>query len=112
MQIGGFLIALGDLASDPKIVGACAQTMTDHATPIVVEGTSVDIVGTGGDGLVSCTPPILARAHTHTHTQLLLAGLLASALRADNSAAVAARATRRTPSTAPPPARCSWRRAA
>ena len=75
VQIGGFLIALGDLASDPKIVGACAQTMTDHATPIVVEGTSVDIVGTGGDGLVSCAPPMLARAHTHTHQQLLLVGL-------------------------------------
>lgn len=45
-------MALGP-SSDPDIVGACASTMTDHSVDITVEGTSVDIVGTGGDGLVS-----------------------------------------------------------
>ena len=53
-QIGGFLVALGP-TDDPDVVGACAATMTDHAQQIKVDGISVDIVGTGGDGLVSST---------------------------------------------------------
>lgn len=70
-QIGGFLVALGP-TSDAKIVGACAATMTDHATPIAVEGTSVDIVGTGGDGLVrDCSPRARSRRRLRPPTLLL-----------------------------------------
>jgi hypothetical protein len=50
-QIGGWLVALGRYPDDPTVVGACAATMTDFAQEIRVEGSSVDIVGTGGDGL-------------------------------------------------------------
>ena len=40
------------------MVSACAATMTDYAEKIELEGDSVDIVGTGGDGLVR-TPSLL-----------------------------------------------------
>jgi len=49
-QIGGWLVALRAFPDDPTVVGACASTMTDFAQKISVDGASVDIVGTGGDG--------------------------------------------------------------
>ena len=49
-QIGGWLVALRAFPDDPAVVGACASTMTDFAQKISVNGASVDIVGTGGDG--------------------------------------------------------------
>ena len=69
-QIGGFLVALGP-TDDPDVVGACAATMTDHAQQIKVDGISVDIVGTGGDGLVSST--------TFLHLELPYASLRCAA---------------------------------
>ena len=39
-------------SDDPAVVSACASTMTDYAEEIKLAGESVDIVGTGGDGLV------------------------------------------------------------
>lgn len=53
VQIGGWLIALRAFPDDPAVVGACAETMTNYAQKISLgEGVpSVDIVGTGGDGM-------------------------------------------------------------
>jgi anthranilate phosphoribosyltransferase len=52
-QIGGWLVALRSFPDDPAVVGACAETMTNYAQKISLgEGVaSVDIVGTGGDGM-------------------------------------------------------------
>src|SRR5579872_1745505 len=49
-QIAGFGVALrikGETASE---VTGLAQAMLDHATPIAIEGRTVDLVGTGADG--------------------------------------------------------------
>ncbi len=49
-QIAGFGVALrikGETASE---VTGLAQAMLDHATPISIEGRTVDLVGTGADG--------------------------------------------------------------
>ena len=49
-QIAGFGVALrikGETASE---VTGLAQAMLDHATPISIQGRTVDLVGTGGDG--------------------------------------------------------------
>jgi len=49
-QIAGFGVALrikGETASE---VTGLAQAMLDHAAPISIEGRTVDLVGTGGDG--------------------------------------------------------------
>jgi len=49
-QIAGFGVALrikGETASE---VTGLAQAMLDHAAPISIDGRTVDLVGTGGDG--------------------------------------------------------------
>ncbi|KAI8379522.1 anthranilate phosphoribosyltransferase [Radiomyces spectabilis] len=71
-QISAFLVALRlqQLDADPTIVAACATAMRSHARLIPygdyehIQGTVVDIVGTGGDGHntynVSTTASIVA----------------------------------------------------
>ncbi|ORZ19788.1 anthranilate phosphoribosyltransferase [Absidia repens] len=71
-QISAFLVALRlqEKDSDPAIVAACANAMRSHARLIPyeryehIEGSVVDIVGTGGDGHdtynVSTTASIVA----------------------------------------------------
>jgi anthranilate phosphoribosyltransferase len=48
-QIAGFGIALRMKGETPAEMTGLAQTMIEHAAPISVPGTIVDLVGTGGD---------------------------------------------------------------
>ena len=52
-QIGTFLVALQNQPLDPALVKECAAAMVSFANPCAVQEpqTTMDIVGTGGDGL-------------------------------------------------------------
>ena len=49
-QIAGFGVALRIKGETAGEVTGLAQAMLDHASPIVISGRTVDLVGTGGDG--------------------------------------------------------------
>lgn len=49
-QIAGFAVALRAKGAGIAEMYALADTMLSYSAPIVVEGHSVDLVGTGGDG--------------------------------------------------------------
>ncbi|MFI5710525.1 anthranilate phosphoribosyltransferase [Kribbella sp. NPDC051620] len=49
-QISGFLVALRAKGETPGEIAAMASALRQHATSVVIPGTFVDIVGTGGDG--------------------------------------------------------------
>lgn len=49
-QVSGFVIALRAKGETPQEIAALAQALRDHATPVVIPGPIVDLVGTGGDG--------------------------------------------------------------
>lgn len=48
-QIAGFVVALRSKGETVDEVEGLVRVMTDHATPIAVEGRTLDVVGTGGD---------------------------------------------------------------
>jgi anthranilate phosphoribosyltransferase len=48
-QIAGFVVALRSKGETVDEVEGLVRVMTDHATPISVEGRTLDVVGTGGD---------------------------------------------------------------
>lgn len=50
-QIGSFLTALNLERITPEILEAMAASMRSHALPCSVEEKTIDIVGTGGDGI-------------------------------------------------------------
>ncbi|MEU0486401.1 anthranilate phosphoribosyltransferase [Streptosporangium sp. NPDC006013] len=48
-QVSGFLIALRAKGETAAEVGGLVSALQDHATKVTIPGTTVDIVGTGGD---------------------------------------------------------------
>jgi anthranilate phosphoribosyltransferase len=48
-QVAGFLIALRAKGESAAELGALADALGAHASPVTIPGTFVDIVGTGGD---------------------------------------------------------------
>ena len=66
VQLGGFLVALRAKGETIDELAGLTDSMVRHATPIDIQGPSVDIVGTGGD-----------RAHTvniSTMASVVIAG--------------------------------------
>jgi anthranilate phosphoribosyltransferase len=49
-QVAGFAIALRAKGESPAEVSGLVEALTAAATPVVIEGRTVDIAGTGGDG--------------------------------------------------------------
>jgi anthranilate phosphoribosyltransferase len=49
-QVAGFLVALRAKGETSGEIAAMASALRQHATSVVIPGTFVDIVGTGGDG--------------------------------------------------------------
>lgn len=49
-QIAAFVAALRTRGETPEEVGALVAVMLEHANAVDVEGTVLDVVGTGGDG--------------------------------------------------------------
>lgn len=48
-QVAGFAVALRAKGESPEEVAGLVESMLQHATPVVVAGRCVDVVGTGGD---------------------------------------------------------------
>jgi anthranilate phosphoribosyltransferase len=81
-QIAGFVVALRAKGETVEEVEGLVRTMSEHATPISVEGRTLDVVGTGGD-----------RAHTvniSTMAAIVAAGAGARVVKHGNRAASSA----------------------
>ena len=66
LQISAFLVLLRAKNETPAEVTALTRVMLEHSVPVDVEGTLLDIVGTGGDGAhtvnISTSAAVLAAA--------------------------------------------------